>query len=258
MNAASAASAASAATDAADRKVAVISGGSRGLGEVLVRHFLDKNYRVATFSRSETPFVRQLSADPRITADFHWELLDIASGDLKGFVYRVWHKFGAIDCLVNNAGIGGDGILATMPSRMLDVVIDCNLRGALNLTKYVVKKMILKSGGNIVNISSVNGIRGHSGLAVYSATKAALDGLTRSLSRELGRKGIRVNSVSPGYFESDMVGGLSEAATASILRRTPLGRLGTPEEVARLVMFITEEAEFITGQTIVIDGGFTC
>ena len=243
---------------ASERKVAVISGGSKGLGEALVRQFREKGHRVATFSRSESPFIRGIAKESESAADFYWEPMDIARGDLKGFVNRVHERFGRIDSLVNNAAVGGDGILATMRSGEIDSVLDCNLRGPIHLTKYVAKKMILQKSGSIVNISSVNGVRGHSGVSVYSATKAAMDGMTRSLSRELGRKGIRVNSVSPGYFESDMVGHMGADAIATIARRTPLGRLGRTEEVAKLVLFIASEAEFVTGQNIVIDGGFTC
>jgi 3-oxoacyl-[acyl-carrier protein] reductase len=119
--------------------------------------------------------------------------------------------------------------------------------------------MIQRRGGCIINISSIAGIRGRTGVVVYSATKAGLDGMTRSLARELGPRGIRVNSVAPGYFESEMVNGLDEAVKARITRRTPLGRLATVDDIAAVVLFMmSPSASFITGQTIVVDGGLTC
>jgi 3-oxoacyl-[acyl-carrier protein] reductase len=119
--------------------------------------------------------------------------------------------------------------------------------------------MLRQGRGCIVNISSVNAVRGHAGVAVYSATKAGLDGLTRSLARELGPRNIRVNSVAPGYFESDMVKGLTEEQKHRIVRRTPLGRLTSAEDVANAVYFlVSEQAAFITGQILVVDGGITC
>ena len=119
--------------------------------------------------------------------------------------------------------------------------------------------MIRQGTGSIVNISSVNGVRGHAGVAVYSATKAALDGLTRSLARELGPRNIRINSVAPGYFESEMVGEMAEDAAARIRRRTPLGRLAEPGEIAEAVHFLaSDRGGFVTGQVLVVDGGLTC
>ena len=119
--------------------------------------------------------------------------------------------------------------------------------------------MLVRHGGSIVNISSVNSVRGNAGVAVYSATKAALDGLTRSLARELGAAGIRVNSVAPGFFESQMVEGLSDRQRQQIIRRTPLGRLAAAEDISAAIRFLmSEDAPFITGQTLVVNGGLTC
>ena len=141
----------------------------------------------------------------------------------------------------------------------IDRLLDINLRSAILLSQLCAKNMIRNGSGSIVNISSVNSVRGHSGVAVYSATKAALDGLTRSLARELGTRNIRVNSVAPGYFESDMVGELDEQAKDRIKRRTPLGRLADQSEIAEAVYFLaSDKGSFITGQVLVVDGGLTC
>jgi 3-oxoacyl-[acyl-carrier protein] reductase len=178
---------------------------------------------------------------------------------VKQFVTEVSERYGQIGALINNAGIGSEGIFASMRLSDIDLCVDLNLKGALYLTWICTRFMIQRRGGCIINISSVNGLQGHSGVAVYSATKAGLDGMTRSLARELGPRGIRVNSVAPGYFESEMVERLDETTKARITRRTPLGRLASVEEIVEVVLFmISPSSSFITGQTIVVDGGLTC
>lgn len=238
--------------------VAVISGGSRGLGLALVDLFLDRGWRVATFSRSETDEIRdRLALHPD---QLMWRAVDGASADeVKAMAKAVSKRWSRIDVLVNNAGVGFDGLLSFMRSEEIDHVLDVNLRGAIILTQACVKNMIRRGTGSVVNISSVNGVRGHSGVSVYSATKAALDGMTRSLARELGPRNIRVNSVAPGYFESDMVKELPEQARSRIKRRTPLGRLARQGEIAEAVYFLASaQGSFITGQVLVVDGGLTC
>jgi 3-oxoacyl-[acyl-carrier protein] reductase len=244
---------------AAGRKVALISGGSRGLGAELVTGFLDRRYAVATLSRTETAFIsRMLRA--RRPRQFLWSSVDGRDVEaLQAFVKEVGKQLGRIDVLVNNAGMAMEGVLATMQTREIIEVIEANLTAALVLARACSRFMLRQGSGCIVNISSVHAIRGHSGVAVYSATKAALDGLTRSLARELGPRQIRVNSVAPGYFESDMVAGMAPEQKQRIARRTPLGRLARIDEVSNAVHFlVSEQASFITGQTLVVDGGITC
>jgi 3-oxoacyl-[acyl-carrier protein] reductase len=245
---------------AASLPVALVSGGSRGLGAMLVSGFLERDFRVATLSRVRSPFITRLSRDRSRKTHFHWAAVDGHDREaLRAFVASTADRFGRIDVLVNNLAVAVDGILPTMRSEAIADAVELNLTAALVLTQAASRVMLRQGSGCIVNISSVNAIRGHSGVAVYSATKAALDGLTRSLARELGPRSIRVNSVAPGYFESDMVKHMPDEQKQRIARRTPLGRLARIEEVANAVFFLaSEQASFITGQTLVVDGGMTC
>ncbi|MGF6812616.1 3-oxoacyl-[acyl-carrier protein] reductase [Paraburkholderia sp. Clong3] len=240
--------------------VVIISGGSRGLGLALVRAFVAAGRRVATFSRSRTPEIDDLIERDTRGAGFHWRQVDSTdSAAVARFVADVAERWGGVAALVNNAGVSQDGLLALMREDAIEQMIAVNLTGTILLTQSCAKWMIRANRGVIVNIASVNAIRGHTGVAVYSATKAALDGLTRSLTRELGARNIRVNSVAPGYFESDMVQHLDETARARIARRTPLGRLADTTDITNVVEFlVSDRASFVTGQTIAVDGGITC
>jgi 3-oxoacyl-[acyl-carrier protein] reductase len=240
-------------------KVALVSGGSRGLGASLVSGFLERGYGVATLSRTKTAFIADLLRG-RKRRHFHWSAVDGRDHEaLCAFVKDAGERFGRIDVLVNNAGIAMDGILPTMRTRDIVEAVEVNLTAALVLAQACSRLMLRQGFGCIVNISSVHAVRGHAGVAVYSATKAALDGLTRSLARELGPRQIRVNSVAPGYFESDMTAGMAQEQKQRISRRTPLGRLARMDEIANAVHFLSSDhASFITGQTLVVDGGITC
>jgi 3-oxoacyl-[acyl-carrier protein] reductase len=244
---------------AATRQVALVTGGSRGLGAVLVSGFLERQYAVATLSRKKTAFIEQMLCGPR-KKDFLWSAVDACDGEaLRDFVTEVADRLGRIDVLVNNLGMAADGVLPTMRTADIVEAVQVNLTAALMLSQACSRVMLRHGRGCIINISSVNAIRGHAGVAVYSATKAGLDGLTRSLARELGPRNIRVNSVAPGYFESEMVKGLTEEQKQRIIHRTPLRRLTRAEDVANAVHFLAcEQASFITGQTLVVDGGITC
>jgi 3-oxoacyl-[acyl-carrier protein] reductase len=243
-----------------NRQVVIVSGGSRGLGQAIVADFLAQGCTVATFSRSLTPFIRRLQTrDPR-GRRFLWEAVDATDdGQLKKFVLAVARRFGRVDVLVNNAGVAAEGVLALMRPEEVRRLIALNLEAAILLTQACARVMLARERGAIISISSITALRGVRGVSVYSATKAALDGLTRSLARELGPNGIRVNAVAPGYFESEMIGSLTDVQRREIARRTPLRRLATPAEIVDVVRFLASpEARFVTGQTLVVDGGFTC
>jgi len=238
----------------------VISGGSRGLGQAMVSDLLAAGHRVATFSRSATPFVEECrERDPEGTS-FHWESIDATDFDrVRQFVGSVADRFGDVDVVINNAGVGVDGILSTMPDADVHRGLALNLEAAIQLIRACLKGMLRRRAGCVINVTSVNGLRGFSGVSGYSATKAGLDGLTRSLAREVGSEVIRVNSIAPGYFESDMTSELTDRQKAWIVRQTALRRLGSVDDLIGVVRFlISPAAQFITGQTIVVDGGLTC
>jgi 3-oxoacyl-[acyl-carrier protein] reductase len=239
-------------------KVAVVTGGSRGLGRALVERLLGDGWHVATFSRSVNSFI----AETREAANgrFFWGAADLADPrTLQDFMQSVVHRFGRIDLLINNGGVLHQELLLTTSPSKIETLIKCNLVAPIALAQACARAMSVHGGGLILNVSSINAIRGHRGVAVYSAAKAGLDGFSRSLARELGALNIRVNSVVPGFFDSDMTSAVTSTNRERILRRTPVGRLGTTDDVVDLVVFLSSPAaSFITGQTIVIDGGITC
>jgi len=244
-------------TDAA--RTVVVTGGSRGLGAGIVQAYLDAGDRVATCARSTTPQVEKWLGDPSLAGRFLFREVDLSNREqTSAFVGDVIEAWDSIEVLVNNAGVARDGILGLTSDDDIDTVIDLNLKGTLHITRLVSRRMLARGTGHIVNISSIVGLSGYRGLAVYSATKAALDGLTRALARELGSRGITVNSVAPGYLRTEMSHGLDEAQLGQIVRRTPAGRLGEPADIARVVLFLTDPVnDYLTGQVIVVDGGLT-
>jgi 3-oxoacyl-[acyl-carrier protein] reductase len=162
--------------------------------------------------------------------------------------------------LVNNAGIAGEGILATFPTVDAEHILNVNLISALRMCRLALRCLLAQNRpARIINISSIVGLRGYTGLAAYSASKAGLDGMTRSLAREVGRRAITINSVAPGYLTTDLSASLGPDQRRQIVNRTPLGRLGDVADVAPVVRFLlSEDAAFITGQTLVVDGGISC
>jgi 3-oxoacyl-[acyl-carrier protein] reductase len=182
---------------------------------------------------------------------------DVSSAeDAQGLVERVEDELGDVDALVNNAGVTRDTLIARMSDEDWEVVVDTNLRGTFNTCRAVARKMLRRKTGSIVNLSSVVGVHGNPGQANYAASKAGIIGLTKALARELGSRGVRVNAIAPGYIATELTDVLNEDQRGLILQNTPLGRLGEPEDVAGAVRFLcSDEAAFITGEVLLVDGG---
>lgn len=238
-------------------KVVIVSGGSRGLGLSICQALLADGYRVATFSRKTTPELEALLAQNE--GHLMWGSVDVSSSEqLSDYLRQVKTKFGRVGYLVNSAGIAHEGLLTMMRSNDITQMLQVNLEGAIRLAQACAKQMMVGQCGVILNVSSVVGVRGFKGVAAYSTTKAALDALTRSLAKELGSFGIRVNSIAPGFMDTDMTSVLSPKQKARIVRQTPLSRLGAVGDVADAVRFLlSDQSSFITGQTLVVDGGLT-
>ncbi len=239
-------------------KVIVISGGSQGLGKSIVVSLMENNFKIATCSRHENDFTKQMQINhPK---KFFWQPLDISDRHgVKKFIQSVYKKFNRIDALINNAAVAYDGLLVLQPYDQIEKMLAVNLAGSIYLTRETLRYMMSKGTGVILNISSIIGQKGYSGLSVYSATKSALDGMTRSLARELGGADIRVNAIAPSYLDTKMSSTLNDEKRGQIIRRTPLNRLGKTKDIIGMVAFLlSDDARFITGQVITIDGGINC
>ena len=175
---------------------------------------------------------------------------------MEKFISQVLTSWGSLDIVVNNAGTTRDGLLIRMSEQDWDTVLDGNLKGAFLMTRAALKPMLKQRRGKIVNITSVMGLIGNPGQANYSASKAGLIGFTRSVAKEVGSRNIQVNAVAPGFIETALTDGLTEDARQAILKDIPAGRLGAPEDVAGVVVFLcTRAADYMTGQTLTVDGG---
>lgn len=270
--------------------VSVISGGSRGLGLAIVEHLLGRGDRVATFSRSGSAELDALAAAHPVR--LLTARLDAADSDaLRGFVADVAARFGRIDHCIANAAIAHEGVLAMMRDDEIDAMLAVNVRGGIIFVRECVRQLLAAGGGDgsaaaaepanpppadspgfagargpgrpvppatrsITVVSSVVAESGSPGLAVYAATKAAMDGFARSLARELGPRGIRVNSLAPGFLETDLSASLSDSNRGRIASRSALRRLGQAADVVGAIEFLTgPQSAFVTGQTIGVDGG---
>lgn len=239
----------------------IVSGCSRGLGYALTRRLLEQGWRVAGLSSQHHVDIETLELMQ--PGHFQWQQVDLAdtSAIERAVAHASDHFHGhPLWAVVNNAAISIDGVLATLPVVDIEKVLQVNLTGAMVLARSALRRMLRQrtGGGRVINISSITGSRGYAGLTSYAASKAGMDGFTRALAREVGRLGITVNSVAPGYMRTTLSQGLDEAQLQQIVRRTPLGRLCELEDVVHLVDFLLgKNSGFITGQVLTVDGGLT-
>ena len=239
----------------------IVTGGSRGLGLAMAARLAASGYRVIAIARSETPELRAAAqaAKEAGRGAVHFRAFDLAeTRRIAALVAGLHKEFGPLYGLVNNAGIGTSGVLAIMPDEQIERLLQINVLGPLTLSKFVVRRMMSERAGRIVNISSIVAATGYSGLSVYSATKAALIGLTRSLAREVGSLGITVNAVAPGFSDTEMTRELGDGEREKIMRRSALHRLVGADDVAGAVEFLlSDQAKNITGTTLTVDAGNT-
>ena len=233
-----------------NNKVVFISGASRGIGESLANYFVEKDYYVVGTSRNDFNFKNKTKNLLPIKLDITCrESIKNCFNDLK-------EKNLLPTVLINNAGITSDQLFLRMKDEEWDDVISTNLTGVFNLTKIFIKNMIKNKEGRIINISSISGLMGNPGQVNYSSSKAALNGFTKSLAKEIGSRNITVNNVAPGFIDTDMTSYLQDDAKQEIINTIPLQRLGNVDDVSKLVYFLaSDEASYITGQTISVDGG---
>jgi 3-oxoacyl-[acyl-carrier protein] reductase len=240
-------------------QVAVVTGASRGLGRAIALALGANGAKVACVARDAAKLADAVAAIQQAGGAAEAFTCDVTSGESVGKVIdQVMEKWGRLDVLVNNAGITKDTLFPRMSDEQWDDVINTNLRGTFLFMRAVTRPMMQARYGRIINISSVSGLMGNPGQANYSASKAALIGMTRTVARELASRKITVNCVAPGFIASEMTAALGPALEDEVKKRVPAKRLGTPEEVADTVLFLAAPASaFITGQCLVVDGGLT-
>lgn len=239
-------------------KTAVITGGSRGIGKAIALTLAASGANVVinyTSSKEAADAVVEEAKALGVSAVA--VKADVSkSEEVESLVKEVLNHFDSIDILINNAGITRDNLIIRMTEEDFEKVIDTNLKGAFLCTKSVGKIMIKQKSGKIINMSSVVGIIGNAGQSNYAAAKAGLIGFTKSMAKELAKRGITVNAIAPGFIETDMTAELPEKAKEEFMRNVPLGRSGKPEDVANAVLFLSSKySDYITGQVINIDGG---
>ncbi len=234
--------------------VTIVTGGSQGIGRSIAEFLAAKGGDVVIFDIADSSDIVQYIRQKGQRSEFYQ--VDVSNFNMVGeAVDKVIKDMGRVSNLVNNAGITADKLLLRMKEEDWDRVLQINLKSAFNCTKAVVRYM-LKTGGSIVNISSIAGVMGNAGQANYAASKAGLIGFTKSVAREYGERGIRVNAVAPGFIKTKMTESLDEKSRETMFKAIPLGRLGEPDDIAHVVYFLLSEyGSYITGEVINVNGG---
>ena len=241
-----------------DNKVALVTGGTRGIGRKIAEKFAENGYNlVLNYVSSNVDLEVIKEAFKKYKNSVLILKADVSKyEECENLVKEAINKFGKVDVLVNNAGITKDGLIAMMKEENFSKVIDVNLKGTFNMCRNLVPYMMKNKSGNIVNISSVVGIVGNAGQSNYAASKAGVIGFSKALAKELAGRNIRVNAVAPGFIDTDMTSILSDKVKENIYLQIPLKRMGKAKEVANVVYFLSsEESSYITGQVINVDGG---
>lgn len=237
-------------------KTALVTGASRGLGRAAALALAEAGVHVALIYAGNEEAARKTALDCAAfgvkAKEYRCDVSDFAQAGQT--VEAVIADLGALDILVNNAGITRDKLLLRMSEEDYDQVLDTNLKGAFNMIRHAAGPMVKRRGGSIINISSVSGLMGNAGQCNYSAAKAGMIGLTKSVARELASRGITCNAVAPGFIETDMTAALSDTVRQAAVDMIPLKRMGAPEDIARAVLFLAD-APYITGEVLKVDGG---
>lgn len=250
----------------AGNKRAIVTGGTRGIGRAIVKELAAKSCCGVLFSdvafiynscdECAEEIMKEIDEPGTRVYAFKADATSLQQAEQT--VEEAVNKLGGVDFLINNAGITRDNLLLRMPEKDFDDVINANLKSVFNYTKAVLKQMIKQRYGRIVNLASVVGLIGNAGQANYVASKAGVIGFTKAMARELASRNITVNAVAPGFIQTSMTDKLTDEQRETLLRTIPLGRMGKPEDVARVVGFLcSDEASYITGQVIAVDGGMT-
>ena len=238
-------------------KVSIVTGAARGIGKAIVLTLLESGAKIVGFDVNEANLKKLEEETKGGPGSVETKVVDVTdSAKLTAAIDEVAEKYGRIDVLVNNAGITRDGLLISMEDDQFDQVINVNLRAAFFALRAAARHMIRARSGRIVNIASVSGLMGNPGQANSAASKAGLVGLTKTAARELGKRGVTVNAVAPGFIATEMTRVLPDKAKERFLENVPLQRPGSPEDVAQAVAFLCgPRSAYITGQVLVVDGG---